>query len=118
MVPCERECTVVEGEEARVEMREPEGGEIEAIVVDEGGRPMPFATVRLAQPSGVPWADVGEDGVQRVDAYADARGRRTFSRVEPGAVRLDVRYGSRSAVVPVVVEDGRRAVAKVILGGD
>lgn len=53
------------------------------------------------------------DGVQRLDRYTDARGRRTFARVEPGQVTLHAAWGSRHGSETVTLRDGDRTSVRI-----
>jgi hypothetical protein len=56
---------------------------------------------------------VGEEG-QRIDPFADAAGRRSFSRVEPGEARVSAGWGSRHGTARVTLRDGGRAAVRVV----
>jgi hypothetical protein len=94
--------TLVEGEAASIELREPAGGTLEVLVTDEDGRPYPHALLDLG-PTEV--FDV-VDGEQRLDLRTDVRGRRRLERVEPGSVTVLAEWGSRRGEESVDLRDG------------
>ncbi len=112
-VPVTREVEVVAGKTVEAEIAEPEGGAIEVQVVDAEGRSRPFATVAVAQPSGVRWADLADDGTERLDRFVDHLGRRTLSHVEPGDVKLTATWAGRSVERTMTVGDGATARVRI-----
>jgi hypothetical protein len=90
-------------------VQEPRGARLDVLVVDEEGRPRPFARLDL----GRAWFDVEGDR-QRVDAFTDANGRRTISRVEPGTATVQATWGSRRGEAAVVLRDAERASVRIV----
>jgi hypothetical protein len=90
-------------------VREPRGARLDVLVVDEEGRPRPFARLDL----GRAWFDVEGDR-QRIDAFTDANGRRTISRVEPGTATVKATWGSRRGEASVVLRDAERASVRIV----
>jgi hypothetical protein len=103
--PATDKVTVVAKRTATVSLSAPTGGRVEVTFEDEHGRPLPFASLTIKQPSGLPYADVDEDGVQRLDLFADAAGRRTLHSMEPGKVEVVGRYAGQSASYSIDVTD-------------
>ncbi len=103
--PVTGEVTVVAKRTATVSLSAPEGGRIEVVFEDEHGRALPFSSLTIKQPSGMPYADVDDNGIQRLDMYADAQGRRTLHSVEPGTVAVIGRYAGRTVNQTVDVVD-------------
>lgn len=114
IVPTSREITVSEGKTKSVVIREQNGATLDVTVVGEDGRPLPFATVSLVQPSRVRWLDL-RDGDLRIDGFTDERGWRQFDHVEPGAVEVRAQWaswhGSRLVDAP---EDGTASIRIVL----
>ena len=81
------------------------GATVVVTVKSADGTPLPHATVVVGQGAGTPWADVAPDGVQRLDPYADERGRRVLQRVQPGRVRLDGWWGGWKGTLIVNAQD-------------
>jgi hypothetical protein len=54
------------------------------------------------------------DGVQRLDRFTDARGRRTFARVESGEVTVTASWGSRTGSATVTLRDGERRTLRLV----
>lgn len=108
---------ITAGAETRLEVRADEGGRIALEVVDEQGRPVPYATITIEQPSGYEWAEV-IDGVQRLDPFTNHEGRRTLHRLEPGAVTVNATFGSRYARTKVKVAKGMTQPLRLTLGVD
>jgi hypothetical protein len=106
LVPIHAQVLVRAYETKTLSLVEPSGGTILVEVVSETGGPLPYAALQVSQPSGARWADLSDDGVQRVDPFTDFLGRRTLARVEPGAVRVKVTWAGSSAETPVEVGDG------------
>lgn len=110
-LPAAAEVVVEAGEETTVDLVEPRGARLTAVVVDERGVPLPFAHV------GVDGAIVAaERGLQRIDERADVDGRRTWPRVEPGRRVVRARHGSRSAQATVDAPDGASVEVRLVLG--
>lgn len=99
------------GTPTRVELREPKGATVDVAVVDGSGKPLPFAKVYVTGPAGVP----GDAGVEprRMDPYTDAVGRRTFTRVDPGVIRVRAVWWSREVTATVEVPDGGKGSVTV-----
>lgn len=97
------------------------GGALALTVKDEKGRPLPYAEFHVTQASGVPWADQQTlpktlvPAKQRLDPYVGADGVRMLRYVEPGPVILQVRYGTRSAILRVEVVDEETRDGQVVL---
>jgi hypothetical protein len=107
--PARATAVVPEGAEVDVVLREPVGAVLDVLVTDEEGNPRPSALL---------WASVVVfdvvDGVQRLDRFTDARGRRTFARVEPGEVTVHASWGSRHGNATVTLRDGERASLHIV----
>ena len=109
-LPARASGALAEGAEASITVREPKGARVEVTVVDEAGRPRPSTLL-----------DLGErvvfdvvDGVQRLDLYTDADGRRTLERVEPGRVTIRATWGTRHGHVTVDLEDGVTTEVRIV----
>ena len=63
-------------------VRVPRAGTIELSVIGTNGDPLPHARLTVAQASGLSWFDI-EDGVQRLDRFTDAAGRRRLRNLQP-----------------------------------
>ncbi len=105
-----RRVTLEEGQTAELDIQEPIGATLEVLVTDEDGRPRPFARL-----------DVGDlavldvvDGVQRLDLFTDALGRRTLRRVEPGRTRVTARWGSRRGRRRVKLRDAETTSIRIV----
>jgi hypothetical protein len=90
------------------------GGTLEVEVVDALGRALPYAHVALVLPGELPVMDC-VDGLQRIDPYTDAAGRRTYRFVPPGKVTVKAWFGTRSSEVQVEVMPGAPIAARVVL---
>lgn len=97
-----------------VELREPVGATLDVLVVDATGAARTAARCVARTGGTIAPFDV-TDGVQRLDDFTDARGRRTFARVAPGTVTLTATWGSHRAVVTRDVRDGERAFVRIEL---
>lgn len=86
-----------------VTLREPLGARLEVSVVDGQGHPRPSARLEIR---GCKLFDVRADGVQRLDMFTDAHGRRTFARVEPGEAMIVATWGSHTGARSVTLVDG------------
>ena len=109
-LPVRRTLTLAEGESADVTLQEPIGATLEVFVTDEDGRPRPSASLDLGQHAVF---DV-LDGVQRLDPFTDATGRRTLHRVEPGSAVVSARWGSRSGRRTVDLVDGETTSIRIV----
>jgi hypothetical protein len=102
-----------------VVLREGDGGALAVRVVDEQGRPRPFARIRaetfdndhVRGPIDC-WTDEAET-VQRVDPFTDETGRRVFLHVTPGKVRVAAWWLDRAGHAVVTVREGETAEAVV-----
>ncbi len=112
--PTGGEVVVTGGRTAGVEVREARGATLDVLVVDADGRGRTAARCDVVTAGSIAPFDVA-DGVQRLDAFTDARGRRTFARVAPGTVTLTAKWGSHRAVVTRDVRDGERASVRIEL---
>jgi hypothetical protein len=99
------------GTESDVVLREPFGGTLDLVVTDGNGDPRPSARFQV---TGARVFDV-VDGVQRLDRYVDARGRRTLARVEPGDVTVTATWGSHRGTAQVTVRDRERRTVRLVL---
>lgn len=100
---------IVAGVEARLTVRELDGVTLDVSVVDADGDAVPFAEIHVReahQPT--EWADVSDDGEQRLDPFTDVLGRRTCARVTPGSVHVTATARGRLAKADVEVRDGER----------
>ena len=97
-----------------VELREPVGATLDVLVVDATGAARTAARCVVRTGGTIAPFDV-TDGVQRLDDFTDARGRRTFARVAPGTVTLTATWGSHRAVMTRDVRDGERAFVRIEL---
>ena len=103
--------TLVGRQVTEVVTREAAGGEVEILVRDAEGNPVPFAALEVARADGQIWYDVDDAGVQRLDPYVDARGRRILTHQPPGTLRVRASLGTRKGVGEVeVVDRGRRVL--------
>lgn len=113
IVPVARDFEVLDGRVTEVTIDEPVGATLDVQVVDAEGRPRKFATVEVHQPSGVMWADLADDGTERLDRFVDHLGRRTLAHVEPGEVRLKATWAGRTVEKTVTVADGEVARVRI-----
>jgi hypothetical protein len=90
------------------------GATLEVEVLDTLGRALPFAHVDLTLPDDQPLMDC-MDGVQRLDPYTDAAGRRTYRFVTPGQVKVKAYFGTRNAEVQLEVADGATVPVRIVL---
>jgi hypothetical protein len=110
---------VAVGGDEPVVLREGDGGALAVRVVDEQGRPRPFARVRaetfdtdhVRGPIDC-WADEAET-VQRVDPFTDETGRRVFPHVTTGKVRVEAWWLDRVGYAVATVRKGETAEAVV-----
>jgi hypothetical protein len=109
-LPAQAVADVREGSRIEVVLREPVGATLDVLVTDEGGTPRPSARLAVA---GARVFDV-VDGVQRLDRFTDARGRRTFARVESGEVTVTASWGSRTGSATVTLRDGERRTLRLV----
>lgn len=105
--------SVTEQGETEIEVRAERGGTLEVEVVDEQGRGLPYATLAVEQPHGLPWIDLF-GGTQRLDPFTDVRGRRRLAGVL-GDARVTGTYGSRSATAEVEVPEGSVQTVRLVL---
>ena len=113
--PVTDKVTVVAKRTATVSLSAPEGGRLEVTLEDEHGRALPFSSLTIKQPSGLPYADVNEDGIQRLDLYADELGRRTLHSLEPGQVTVIGRYAGRSVTHKVDITDKKLTSRRIMI---
>lgn len=83
---------VLPGETTTVRSRRGRPRDIALRVKDDEGAPVPYATVGVGLPSGLPWCDL-YGGTQRIDPFTDHRGARILHGVEEGRVDLVARRG-------------------------
>ena len=98
------------GETTDVVLREPVGARLDVTVVDDEGRPRPFARLRLDRA----WFDVRDDG-QRIDTFTDLDGRRSIARVEPGEARVSAEWCGRHGSATVTLRDEGRASVRIVV---
>jgi hypothetical protein len=106
LVPTHETAIVRPDTTSEVLLAESPGGALRVSVKTEDGRAAAYARLDVRQPSGEPWLDV-EGGVQRIDPFVDAGGRRDLRRLEPGRVRVRATWGLLSATADVPVSEGR-----------
>lgn len=97
-----------------VDLRAGRGGTLDVELSDAEGNAIPIGTVRVTQPSGLPWIDF-KDGTQRLDPFTDARGRRTLEGVEAGQVVVHGSYGTREVEQTVDLAEGQRLTVRLVL---
>ena len=97
-----------------VDLRAGRGGTLDVELSDADGNAIPIGTVRVTQPSGLPWIDF-KDGTQRLDPFTDARGRRTLEGVEAGQVVVHGSYGTREMEQTVDLAEGQRLSVRLVL---
>ncbi len=102
------------GKVTKLTLREGSGGSLDIEVVDDDGKPLSYATLRVATPSRLPWLDV-HDGIQRLDPFADHRGRRTLEHVEPGSILIHTYWGSRKGEQRLKLAEGERKSVRIVL---
>ncbi len=103
--------TVVGRQVTEVVAREIMGGDVEIIVRDADGNPVPFAALEVGRADGQVWYDVDDAGIQRLDPYVDVRGRRLLTHLPPGTLRVRAYHGTRQGQGEVeVVDRGRRVL--------
>jgi hypothetical protein len=91
-------------------LREPVGAVLDVLVTDETGDPRPSALLTVY---GSQVFDV-VDGGQRLDRFTDARGRRTFARVEPGEATVQASWGTRHGRATVTLRDGEHTSLRLV----
>src|SRR5262249_2049646 len=91
---------LIRDDDAVVELREPRGAVLTVIVAGSHGQPRPFAEVQPSRP----FFDVA-NGVQRLDRCTDARGIRTFMRVQPGKNVVRASWLGRTGEASVELAD-------------
>lgn len=111
---CSTEARVLPGATSDVVLRAGRGGTLEVELVDAQGHRIPMGTVHVDQPSGLPWLDL-RDGVQRLDPFTDAAGRRTLEGVEAGHLTVHGSYGTRQVSVEVDLAEGQRLPVRLVL---
>jgi hypothetical protein len=113
-VPACRRTQVTKDGAAAVEVQEPVGGALDVLVVTEDGRPVPYARLDVEQPSGEPWIDLVK-GVQRIDDFTDAEGRRSLGRLEPGEVEIYASWCLKAGMARVAIKNGERTDVRVVV---
>lgn len=94
-------------------LQEPKGGEVEVLVVDADGAPLPFAGVTVR---GLEGADGGlAPGPTRLDPFTERDGRRTFRRLDAGKATLTAWYGPSTGTATVDVPEGGKAKTRVVV---
>jgi len=116
LLPAVRELDLDHDETMPVTLREPEPGSVAVEVVDERGRPVPFAAIRFEKEGWYDSAHEIEGGVDRVDMHVGADGRRTLRHLPAGRLRVYALYGSRHGITPCDVEPARTVRVRVQLG--
>jgi|GEM_PF-6786716 len=114
LVPAVRPAEVTKAGGPAVEVQEPIGGKLDVVVVTEDGRAVPCARLDVDLPSGEPWIDL-TNGIQRIDDFTDAEGRRSLHRVEPGSVQVYATWCLKSGKASVRVADGKRAEVRIVV---
>jgi len=114
LLPLTRSVDVREKGTTRVDLREGSGGIIDLLVVDEQGRPLSYAAVRVKTPSGLAWVDL-QGKRQRIDPFTDHLGHRRLTHVETGDLELTASWGSRRVSIGVDVKEGETSSLRVIL---
>jgi hypothetical protein len=104
---------VAEGRPEQV-LTAPSGGTLDVEVVDDEGEGLAYPRIVLARADGLPQLEV-MDGVQRIDPYGDAEGRRTFRFVSSGTLDVHATFGSRRATVTVLVSEGTHETVRTVL---
>lgn len=110
-LPVSSTLSLAGGEEACVTLREPLGARLVVLVTDADGRPRPHARLSMY---GHKIFDI-VDGVQRLDLFTDALGRRSLERVEPGRAIIRASWGSRTGSASVDLPDGGTVNVHLIL---
>ena len=107
--------TVSKARTAKQELREGLGATIRLEVVDDLGKPLPYARFVTRIPNESAQYIDERDGIQRIDRFVDHRGRRTLERVDPRVEQIRIYWASRSKIVPVELSDGKRVPLRVVL---
>jgi hypothetical protein len=94
-------------------LREPLGARLEVTTCDASGRLLPAAEVRVDRRDTIVLDVV--DGIQRLDWYTGADGRRSFARVQPGPTTVNATWGSRTGSTHVTLVDGETATIEIVL---
>lgn len=103
--------TLVGRQVTEVVAREISGGDVEILVRDGDGNPVPFAALEVARADGQIWYDLDDAGIQRLDPYVDVRGRRLLTHQPPGTLRVRATLGTLKGEAEVqVVDRGRRVL--------
>jgi len=105
--------TVVGRQVSEVVVREILGGDVEILVRDVDGNPVPFAALEVGRPDSQIWYDVDDAGIQRLDPYVDLRGRRLMTHLPPGTLRVRALLATRQGVGEVEVVDRSRRVLTI-----
>jgi hypothetical protein len=113
-LPTTARVVVAAGQSTDIVLREPVGARVDVSCVDVRGRPCSSAELEIETKHRGPILDV-TDGVQRLDPFADERGRRTFARVSPDVIRVRARWGSRSGEAVFDVKDGETKDVRVVV---
>ncbi|MGQ0613525.1 MAG: hypothetical protein ACT4PV_07310 [Planctomycetaceae bacterium] len=85
-----------EGAAASLDLREPLGWTGTVTLLDEEGRPVPFATLEIEQECGAPYA-VLEGDLQLVGLFTGPGGGAILRDLSAGRATVTARFGSRSA---------------------
>ncbi|MEZ6006156.1 MAG: hypothetical protein R3F05_00100 [Planctomycetota bacterium] len=112
-VRTEARAMVAAGTDSHLELHESNGGAIDVRV--RGSEGLLMAGADIAVPDEAGWADVDDEGTQRLDIRTDHRGTRLLQRFPAGTWTLSVVYGSRTAAVAVTVIDGETTTLDVVL---
>lgn len=109
-----REVDVVADDEVSVEVSEAPSATLVVLVVGEDDRPVPSASIEL-KPQRFGWFDVDERGVQRLDPFTDAYGRRDCHDVPCGPAKVAARFGGRTGEAEVLVGEDGRSVVRIVV---
>jgi len=85
-----------EGGHLCVDLFEPWGWTACVTVLDEEGRPVPFASLEVSQEGGAPYAAFSGD-VQHAGLWTDRDGRATLRDLSSGAATVTASHGTRKA---------------------
>jgi hypothetical protein len=101
--------------ESYVVLREPDGGGLRVLVIDSEGRSVAFARLDVGLPSGLPWIDINDAGVLRLDPCTDHLGRRELAGMEVGPIRIRASLGPLVGEAEAAVVDGRTSEIEVVV---
>lgn len=110
---------VTANKEGKLRLREGVGGGLSVVVVDEDGRVLPYAALKLVTPSQrlqARWVSRSA-GVQRLDTFSDHLGMWACHGVDPGRMTVTATWAGLEGTSTVQIVDGKDAHVQVVLQG-